>query len=181
MSRIGTKPITVPNQVSVTITDSAVMVKGPKGELQEPLQKGTAVAHSNDTLIVTRTGNDRFSKAAHGLMNRLITNMIIGVTEGYVKKLELVGTGYRAKPQGTGVVVSAGYSHPVEYKPPAEVTVVCESDTVMVVTGIDKQAVGQVAANLRAIRPPEPYQGKGIRYQGEVIRRKAGKTTKSGA
>jgi large subunit ribosomal protein L6 len=161
MSRIGARPITIPETVTVSLTDTAVQIKGPKGELNTAMQKGITVSQEGAAILVKRHGNDRFAKAYHGLMNRLITNMIIGVTEGYTKKLELVGTGYRAKVQGKGVVISAGFSHPVEFTPPEGVAVTTETDTVIVVSGRDKQAVGQAAANLRCHPPPRTLSRKG--------------------
>lgn len=181
MSRIGEKPIHLPAGVTVNLDGQDLTVKGPKGELSHTILKAISVELADQTITLKRHGQDRFAKAAHGLTNRLIQNLITGVTNGYTKKLELVGTGYRAKPQGQGLVISAGFSHPVVYTPPAGVVLACETETLIVVSGIDKQKVGQSAAEIRAIRPPEPYKGKGIRYQGEIIRRKAGKATKVGA
>lgn len=179
MSRIGAKPITLPTGVNVLVENGFVTVKGPKGEAAESVKSGTTVSLDGSVVRVSRNGDDRFARAAHGLMNRLIQSMVTGVSAGYLKKLEMVGTGYRAKMQGQNLLVSAGYSHPIEFKPLDGVGLACEGDTVIVVTGSNKRDVGEVAAKIRAIRPPEPYQGKGIRYQGEIIRRKAGKATKT--
>lgn len=181
MSRIGRQTITIPDSVTISLNEGVVTVKGPKGELAEFIPTGIKVEVQDIGVVVKRTNEALQSKANHGLMNRLIQNMIIGVTQGFSKKLELVGTGYRVKMQGTGVVVSAGYSHPVNFPAPQGITLSTESETVIKVSGIKKQQVGEIAAKLRAIRPPEPYKGKGIRYVNEVIRRKAGKATKVGS
>jgi large subunit ribosomal protein L6 len=181
MSRIGLTPITVPESVTVTITGTEIAVKGPKGEMHLAVPRGINVTQEEQLLKVTRANDAIQSKANHGLIRSLLFNLVAGVTEGFTKKLEMVGTGYRARKQGTGLVISAGYSHPVEFPAPEGVNLDMEGETVIVVTGINKQAVGEAAAKIRAIRKPEPYKGKGIRYQGEVIRRKAGKATKAGA
>ena len=181
MSRIGLTPIAIPESVTVTFTEGKASVKGPKGELFVVMLPGIITKIEDKNLFVTRTNNELQSKANHGLIRSLLNNAVIGVTVGYVKKLEMVGTGYRVKKQGAGLSISAGYSHPIEFAAPAGITLDAESETVMVVTGIDKQLVGETSAKIRAIRKPEPYKGKGIKYQGEVIRRKAGKATKAGA
>jgi large subunit ribosomal protein L6 len=181
MSRIGTKSISLPAGVTVTVTGDQVAVKGGKGELSTTLLPRITVSVEDGHVSVSRSGNAIQTKAFHGLIRSLINNMILGVSSGFTKKLELVGTGYRVKPMGQGISLSVGYSHPVEYPAPKGITITPEGDTVVIISGIDKQLVGEVAAKIRSIRPPEPYKGKGIRYQGEVIRRKAGKAAKVGS
>jgi large subunit ribosomal protein L6 len=181
MSRIGTKSISINPNVTVSQPAGQVIVKGPKGELTQTIPQGISLEITDSQVSVKRANNQKQTKAHHGLMRSLIANMIIGVSEGYTKKLELIGTGYRAKKQGKNIILNVGYSNPVEYQTPDGVVVEPESETVLAVTGINKQLVGQVAAEIRKIRKPEPYKGKGIRYQGEIIRRKAGKSTKVGA
>lgn len=181
MSLIGQKPVSIPDSVTVTVTDGSVVVKGPKGELNCALPAGIVVELQDKVLTVKRKNEALQTKANHGLVRSLINNMVNGVTQGFVKKLEMIGTGYRAKKQGSGLSISAGYSHPVDFPAPQGISLEMETETVIVISGIDKQLVGETAAKIRAIRKPEPYKGKGIRYQGEVIRRKAGKATKAGA
>jgi large subunit ribosomal protein L6 len=181
MSRIGMKPIKIPDTVTLTVAGGKVTVKGPKGELSAVIPPNITVKLDAGVLSVSRRGNAIQTKAYHGLLRSLINNMVIGVTQGYTKKLELIGTGYRAKPEGGGLVLAVGYSHPVVFAAPPGITLSCESETLVGVSGIDKQLVGEVAAKIRAVRPPEPYKGKGIRYQGEVVRRKAGKAAKVGS
>lgn len=181
MSRIGLTPIKVSSNVTVTIEPTKVVVKGPKGELSVTIPAGIKIAVADGEIKVTRNNDALQTKANHGLARSLVNNMVVGVTTGYVKKLEMVGTGYRAKKEGTGLSILAGYSHPIVFPAPNGITMEVEGETVMVISGIDKQLVGETAAKIRAIRKPEPYKGKGIRYQGEVIRRKAGKATKAAA
>lgn len=181
MSRIGTKSITIPSGVTVEIAQNKIIVKGSKGELHQSVPAGITLEISADQVTVTRTNNHRQTKTYHGLIRSLVQNMIIGVSDGFSKKLELVGTGYRAKKQGKSLVLNVGYSNPVEYSTHFPVSLELEGDTVIIISGADKQHVGQVAAEIRKIRKPEPYKGKGIRYQDEVIRRKAGKSTKVGS
>ncbi|HEY0304087.1 MAG TPA: 50S ribosomal protein L6 [Longimicrobiales bacterium] len=176
MSRIGRKPITIPNGVTVTVDGSTVKVKGPKGELARTFEPSMKVRVENNEVLVERPNDDKRERALHGLTRALIANMVTGVTEGFKKTLEIVGVGYRAEKKGKNLVVSVGYSHPVNYPEPAGITLTTPAPTTIVVEGVDKQKVGQVAAELREFRPPEPYKGKGIRYQGEQVRRKAGKT-----
>jgi large subunit ribosomal protein L6 len=176
MSRIGKLPIPVPDGVDVTIDGLTVTVKGPKGELTQTMPEGVEIARDEDgTVVVTRLGDDRMHRSRHGLVRSLVANMVEGVANGYVKTLELVGVGYRAAQKGKDLEVQVGYSHPVQVTAPEGITLEVPVQTQIIVSGIDKQMVGQVAANIRKIRPPEPYKGKGIKYQGEVIRRKAGK------
>src|SRR5947207_185958 len=179
MSRIGRKPITVPTGVDVTINGATVVVKGPKGQLQHTLAEPITAERAEDgTLNVVRPNDERRAKELHGLSRTLISNMVVGVTEGYRKSLEIAGTGYRVTAKGSDLEFALGFSHPVLVTPPAGITFTVERPTLFHIAGIDKQQVGEVAANIRKIRPPEPYKGKGVRYQGEVIRRKAGKAGK---
>jgi large subunit ribosomal protein L6 len=176
MSRIGKKPVAIPDNVTVTVDGSTVKVKGPKGELTRQFRPEMKIAQEDGRLLVGRPSDSKEHRALHGLTRALLANMILGVTQGYRKTLEIVGVGYRAEKKGEKLVLSVGYSHTVEYPQPKGITISTSSPTVVVVEGIDKQMVGQVAAEIRAVRPPEPYKGKGIRYQGEQVRRKAGKT-----
>ncbi len=176
MSRIGRLPITVPAGVDVTIQGSEVTVKGPKGTLQHTVAKPITVEQTAEgTLLVKRPNDERESRSLHGLTRTLVANMVAGVTTGYTKKLEIVGTGYRVTAKGTDLEFSLGYSHPVVVPAPEGISFAVETPTRFSVSGIDKQRVGEVAANLRKLRKPDPYKGKGVRYEGEVIRRKAGK------
>jgi large subunit ribosomal protein L6 len=175
MSRIGRKPIPVPANVEVTVDGSTVRVKGPKGELARTLPADMSVALENGELQVSRPSDEQDHRALHGLTRALLANMVEGVTTGFRRALEIVGVGYRAEKKGDTLVLNVGYSHLVQYPEPPGITLSAPSPTVVVVEGIDKQMVGQVAAEIRAVRPPEPYKGKGIRYQGEQVRRKAGK------
>ena len=176
MSRIGIKPIVVPAGVEVTVDGNVVTVKGPKGQLSQEISKNMTVEVEEGTVKVTRPNDERHNRGQHGLARTLINNMIIGVTTGFEKKLQLVGVGYKAEKKGDTLVMSLGYSHPVEMKDPEGITTECPSQTEVTVKGIDKALVGNYAANIRAWRKPEPYKGKGIKYADEVIRRKEGKT-----
>ncbi|MGH3498567.1 MAG: 50S ribosomal protein L6 [Nocardioidaceae bacterium] len=180
MSRIGKLPITVPSGVDVAISGQDVNVKGPKGSLNHTVAAPITVARADDgTLEVKRPDDERTSRALHGLSRTLIANMVTGVTEGYEKKLEIVGVGYRVIAKGPGTVeLNLGFSHPVVFQAPEGITFAVESVTKFSVQGIDKQKVGEVAANIRKLRRPEPYKGKGIRYAGEHVRRKVGKAGK---
>src|SRR5262245_25777537 len=179
MSRIGRKPIPVPAGVEVTISGPTVQVKGPKGELRHTLAEPITAERGDDGLLyVNRPNDERRAKELHGLSRTLVSNMIVGVTDGYRKTLEISGTGYRVQAKGADLEFALGFSHPVLVTPPAGITFTVERPTVFHIAGIDKQQVGEVAANIRKIRPPEPYKGKGVKYQGEVIRRKAGKAGK---
>ncbi|HWU59983.1 MAG TPA: 50S ribosomal protein L6 [Microbacteriaceae bacterium] len=178
MSRIGRLPIDIPAGVDVVIDGQSVTVKGPKGELSLVVAAPIEVALEENQVLVTRPDDERESRSLHGLTRSLINNQIIGVTQGYSKGLEIVGTGYRVAQKGSGVEFALGFSHPVNVEPPAGISFSVEGNNKLTVTGIDKQAVGEVAANIRKIRKPEPYKGKGIRYAGEVVRRKAGKSGK---
>jgi large subunit ribosomal protein L6 len=171
-------PIDIPGGVEVKIDGQAVTVKGPKGELSLTVATPIEVAIEDNQVVVTRPDDERNSRSLHGLTRTLIANQIVGVTQGYSKGLEVVGTGYRVQAKGEGVEFSLGFSHPVTVNPPAGITFTVEGNNKLTVSGIDKQAVGEVAANIRKIRKPEPYKGKGVRYAGEVVRRKAGKAGK---
>ena len=175
MSRIGNKPVVVPSGVTVTVEGSTVKVKGPKGELSQAFRPEVTVVVNDGKVTVERSGEEKSVKALHGLTRALIANMVQGVTGGYKKTLEIVGVGYKAEKKGNTLVLTVGYSHPVPYPEPEGIKLSTTSPTVVVIEGTDKQKVGQVAAELRDVRPPEPYKGKGIRYQGEQVRRKAGK------
>jgi len=176
MSRIGRLPITVPTGVDVSIDGAQVTVKGPKGTLQHTVAAPITVERADDgTIQVKRPNDERQSRALHGLTRSLVANMVAGVTEGYTKKLEIVGTGYRVQAKGRDLEFALGFSHPVLIPAPEGITFAVETPTRFSVSGIDKQQVGEVAANLRKLRKPDPYKGKGVRYEGEVIRRKAGK------
>jgi large subunit ribosomal protein L6 len=179
MSRIGKQAITVPSGVEVTIDGTAVRVKGPKGQLEHRLVGDIAIERDGDALNVSRADDSRSNRSLHGLQRTLIANMVIGVSDGFAKELEIVGVGYRAAAQGPNAIeLSVGYSHTVKFDAPEGVTFEVPQPTRIVVRGHDKQLVGQVAADIRKIRKPEPYKGKGIRYAGEHIRRKAGKSAK---
>jgi large subunit ribosomal protein L6 len=178
MSRIGKLPIPVPSGVDVAITGQQVTVKGPKGTLSHIVAEPITVAQEDGTLNVARPDDERESKALHGLSRTLIANMVTGVTAGYTKTLEIVGTGYRVAAKGSDLEFALGFSHPVVVTAPEGISFRVETPTRFAVEGIDKQKVGEVAANIRKLRKPDPYKGKGVRYQGEVVRRKAGKTGK---
>jgi large subunit ribosomal protein L6 len=178
MSRIGRLPIDIPTGVDVTVDGGAVTVKGPKGELALTVASPIEVKVEDNQVLVTRPDDERDSRSLHGLTRSLIANQIIGVTQGYTKGLEIVGTGYRVAQKGSSVEFAVGFSHPVTVEPPAGITLTVEGNNKITVAGIDKQAVGETAANIRKIKKPEPYKGKGIRYAGEVVRRKAGKAGK---
>lgn len=180
MSRIGRRPIPIPKGVEIEIgEDNTVTVKGPKGTLQQRVDRSLTVQRENGVVQVLRPDDEREHRALHGLTRTLINNMVIGVTEGYRKNLEIQGVGYRAAMDGKTLVLNVGFSHPVRVTPPEGITYAVDGQTKISVMGIDKQLVGEEAARIRRIRPPEPYKGKGIRYEGEVIRRKAGKTGKA--
>ena len=178
MSRIGKSPITVPSGVDVTITGRNVTVKGPRGTLTRDIPGDITVRQEESTLLVERPNDERTNRALHGLSRTLVNNMVIGVTDGFTKELEIVGVGYRAEAQGDNLRLALGFSHPVVVPAPSGITFDIPVQTRVIVKGIDKELVGQVAANIRSIRKPEPYKGKGVRYQGETILRKAGKTGK---
>ncbi|ALE92963.1 50S ribosomal protein L6 [Arthrobacter alpinus] len=178
MSRIGRLPISVPAGVEIKVEENLVSVKGPKGSLEHTIASPITVALEENTITVSRPNDERNSRALHGLTRTLIDNLIIGVTKGYEKKLEIVGTGYRVLAKGNNLEFALGYSHPVVVEAPEGITLTVESPTKLSVSGIDKQQVGEVAANIRKLRRPDPYKGKGVRYAGEIIRRKVGKAGK---
>jgi large subunit ribosomal protein L6 len=178
MSRIGRKPIPVPSGVEINIDGQTVRVKGPKGELSHTVAEPITVEREDGVVYVSRPNDERRAKELHGLSRTLVANMVVGVTEGYRKSLEINGTGYRVQQKGADLEFALGFSHPVVVAAPNGITFTVERPTLFHVSGIDKQQVGEVAANIRKIRPPEPYKGKGVKYQGEVIRRKAGKAGK---
>jgi large subunit ribosomal protein L6 len=181
MSRIGKLPVAVPSGVNVTLDDGAVTVKGPKGELRQPILSNVVDVKLEDgKVIVERKGEARTHRAAHGLTRTLIANMVEGVSKGYRKSLEIQGVGFRAAKSGERLNLSLGFSHPVVYEAPKGIALSVEGQNKIHVDGIDKQAVGQVAAEIRGLRPPEPYKGKGIRYAGEFVRKKLGKAGKAG-
>ena len=176
MSRVGSKTIEVPDKVKVAITDSHVSVEGPKGKLEMDMPRRTSVSQQENTLSVTRDGDDRVARAMHGLGRSLLNNMVVGVSEGFVKKLEINGVGFKAMVSGSTVTMNLGYSHPIKYDLPDQVTVSVDKDTSVTIEGPDKQKVGLVAAELRGFYPVEPYKGKGVKYDDERVRRKEGKT-----
>jgi len=178
MSRIGKMPIAIPAGVEVKIDGQVVSVKGPKGTLTHTVPAPITVVMEDNNLIVARPDEERNSRSLHGLTRTLIANNIEGVTKGFTKGLEIVGTGYRVTAKGSAIEFALGYSHPILVEPPAGISFQVEGNTKITVVGIDKQAVGEVAANIRKLRKPEPYKGKGVRYAGEVVRRKAGKSGK---
>ena len=175
MSRIGKLPIAIPKGVTIAIDGKTVKVKGPKGELTRAFADGISVGQEGDKLQVTRASDEVNHKALHGLSRTLLANMVEGVTKGYQKTLEISGVGYKAEARPYGLQLALGFSHPIEYRAPAGVKLTAPQPTQIIIDGADKEKVGQVAAELRSLRPPEPYKGKGIKYTGEVIRRKAGK------
>ncbi len=179
MSKIGRQLISVPAGVTITVNPDTIVVKGPKGELSAQAMPGITVTVESGTVTVTRDNDLPAQRAAHGLIRSLVANMVTGVTQGFEKKLEMVGTGYRVAMKGQGLTLSVGFSHPVEVVPPAGIQFAIEGNNKITIKGIDKRLVGQVAANIRDVRPPEPYKGKGIRYEDEVVRRKAGKAAKA--
>lgn len=175
MSKIGRKPISIPSSVTVTVADHQVTVKGPKGELVTPLVLGVKVEVTDNQVVVSRKNDEKQTRANHGLIRSLVNNDIVGVTEGYKKTLKMIGTGYRVQQVGSGLKLQVGLSHDVNYPAPQGVTLKVEGNDTIHVEGINKQQVGQVSAEIREIKKPEPYKGKGIRYENEVVRRKQGK------
>jgi len=180
MSRIGRLPITVPSSVDVTIDGRQLTVKGPKGTLSRVLHPDMTVTREDATIVVTRPTEQKTHKQLHGLTRTLVNNMVVGVTDGYRKGLEITGVGYRAALNGSKLTLNLGYSHPIEIDPPEGISFELENPTRLAVVGIDKELVGQIAAKVRSTRKPEPYKGKGVKYAGEYIRRKAGKAGKIG-
>ena len=178
MSRIGKNPIEIPAGVDVTVDGQHVKVKGPKGELSLTVSEPISVAKEDNSVVVTRPNDERRSRALHGLSRSLVNNLVVGVTQGYTTKMEIFGVGYRVQAKGKDLEFALGYSHPVPIEAPEGISFAVESPTKFSVSGIDKQQVGQISANIRRLRRPDPYKGKGIRYEGEQIRRKVGKTGK---
>jgi large subunit ribosomal protein L6 len=178
MSRLGRLPVAVPEGVQISVDGNVVKVKGPKGELSREFDRSMKVTVGNGSVIVERPSDEKIHKSLHGLTRALVANMITGVTKGFEKGLELVGVGYRASKSGRKLVITVGFSHPVEIDPPEGIEFEVPNPTLVMVKGRDKEAVGQMAASIRDVKPPEPYQGKGIRYAGEKVRRKAGKAGK---
>ena len=178
MSRIGKKPVALPKGVKVTVHGAEAVVEGSKGSLRCPIPKGITVNLEADSINLTRANDEAQSRAFHGLTRALINNAVLGVTTGWKKELDIVGVGYKAAVDGETLRLDLGYSHPINYPTPAGITIGVEKNTHLTITGIDRQLVGQVAADIRKFRKPEPYKGKGVQYTGEVIRRKAGKTGK---
>jgi large subunit ribosomal protein L6 len=175
MSRIGRAPITVPNGVTVTIDGNTIAVKGPRGELRRTVPAAMKVTQENGTVTVTRPSDENEHRALHGLTRSLVNNMVEGVTKGFQKQLDIVGVGYKAENRPYGLQLALGFSHPIEYRAPEGIKLTAPTPTTILVDGANKEVVGQVAAEIRSFRPPEPYKGKGVKYQGEVVRRKAGK------
>lgn len=178
MSRIGKRPISIPQKVTVSIDGQDVLVKGPKGELSRTLPAGVVVEQDDDAILVKRANESRVARQRHGLSRTLVANMVEGVSNGFERRLEIQGVGYRAQVQGRNLILNVGYSNPVTIEPPDDVQFAVENNTNVIVSGINKEVVGNIAAKVRAVRPPEPYKGKGIRYSGEFVRRKAGKAGK---
>lgn len=178
MSRIGNKPVVIPSGVTITVNGNNVTVKGPKGELTREFSPIININVEETQVTFTRPNDEKESRSLHGTTRAVLNNMVVGVTEGFAKELDLIGVGYRAQLQGTKLVLNVGYSHPVEFTPEAGLTVEVPSNTKVIVRGINKEKVGALAANIRGVRPPEPYKGKGIRYTDEYVRRKEGKTGK---
>jgi len=179
MSRIGKKPVPLPKGVTATVAGHALTVKGPKGELSRTFHTDMALAVEAETVVVKRPSDESRHKALHGLSRTLVANMVEGVTKGFQKQLEIQGVGYKAEPKPFGVQLTVGFSHPVPYHAPKGIKITVDNNVNVKIEGVDKELVGQVAAELRAVKPPEPYKGKGIRYQGEQVRRKAGKTAQA--
>lgn len=179
MSRIGNKPVVIPSGVTVTVSENNVVtVKGPKGELTREFSPIIAIEVKETEVTFARPNDEKESRSLHGTTRAVFNNMVVGVTEGFAKELDLIGVGYRAQLQGKTLVLNVGYSHPVEFTPDSDLTVEVPSNTKVIVRGINKEKVGALAANIRGVRPPEPYKGKGIRYTDEYVRRKEGKTGK---
>ena len=178
MSRIGNKPVVIPAGVTLDLKDNTVTVKGPKGELTYTFNQNISLEQREGEVVFTRPDDSKENKTIHGTTRAVFNNMVVGVTDGFQKELELIGVGYRAQLQGKNLVLNVGYSHPVEFTPEEGVEIEVPSNTKVIVKGYDKQKVGELAANIRGVRPPEPYKGKGIRYVNEFVRRKEGKTGK---
>lgn len=179
MSRIGNKPIEIPQEVEINLDNNKIQIKGPKGVVDYLIHEKIIISKSDKEIIVTAKSKDKFAHSLQGLTRSLIANMITGVTKGYTKKLEVIGVGYRVQLQGSDLILNVGFSHPVTVKAPEGITFALQKNTITI-SGIDKQLVGEISAQIRKIRKPEPYKGKGIRYQGEEVKRKPGKAAKTG-
>ncbi len=179
MSRIGKKPVPLPTGVTAQVTGRTLVIKGPKGEITRTFHPEMTIAVEENTVVVRRPSDENFHKALHGLSRTLVANMVAGVTDGFRKQLEIQGVGYKAEVRPFGLQLVVGFSHPVKYEAPQGVKLSVDNNTIVKIEGVDKEMVGQVAAEIRSIRPPEPYKGKGIRYVGEQVRRKAGKTAQA--
>ena len=179
MSRIGRKPVPLPKGVTAQVTGCTLLIKGPKGEITRTFHPTMAITVEENAVIVRRPSDEHFHKALHGLSRTLVANMVAGVTDGFRKQLEIQGVGYKAEVRPFGLQLVVGFSHPVKYEAPQGVKLSVDNNTIVKIEGVDKEMVGQVAAEIRSIRPPEPYKGKGIRYVGEQVRRKAGKTAQA--
>jgi len=179
MSRIGRKPVPLPKGVTAQVTGRTLLIKGPKGEITRTFHPEMTLVVEENAVVVRRPSDENFHKALHGLSRTLVANMVAGVTEGFRKQLEIQGVGYKAEVRPFGLQLVVGFSHPVKYEAPAGVKLSVDNNTIVKIEGVDKEMVGQVAAEIRSIRPPEPYKGKGIRYVGEQVRRKAGKTAQA--
>jgi large subunit ribosomal protein L6 len=178
MSRIGKRPVEIPDKVTVTLDGQSVAVKGPKGELSRVLPPEVVLEQQDKTIVVSRRDESRNARQRHGLCRTLVANMVEGVSQGFERKLQIIGVGYRAQVQGKNLILNVGYSNPVTIEPPEGIQVAVDGNTNVIVSGINKEVVGNTAARIRAVRPPEPYKGKGIRYEGEYVRRKVGKAGK---
>jgi large subunit ribosomal protein L6 len=178
MSRIGKRPVEIPDKVTVTLDGQSVAVKGPKGELSRVLPPEVVLEQQDKTIVVSRRDESRNARQRHGLCRTLVANMVEGVSQGFERKLQIIGVGYRAQVQGKNLILNVGYSNPVTIEPPEGIQVAVDGNTNVIVSGISKEVVGNTAARIRAVRPPEPYKGKGIRYEGEYVRRKVGKAGK---
>jgi large subunit ribosomal protein L6 len=178
MSRVGRKPIPIPSGIDVKVDKSSVSIKGPKGQLKQDFHPRIGIKLDAGNILVSRSSDDKLDRSLHGLTRSIIANMITGVTKGYEKALEISGVGYRAQVQGRSLMLSLGFSHPVEFKLPEGIDAAVDKQTNITIKGIDKYLVGQVAANIRSLKPPEPYKGKGIKYSDEIVRRKEGKAGK---
>lgn len=183
MSRVGKQPVIIPSGVTATVQGQNVSIKGPKGELKKDFHPKMKIEVQDNKIVVAREGNEKFDKAIHGLTRNLINNMVEGVTKGYVRKMEIVGVGFKANPNKNKINLSLGFTHPIEFVAPTGIDFKLdpENKNIIIITGIDKEIIGHVAAKIRSYRKPEPYKGKGIKYSDEVIRRKAGKSQKAGA
>jgi large subunit ribosomal protein L6 len=179
MSRIGKKPVAIPKGVTVAVKDGSLSIQGPKGTLKRTVSARVTIDVKDSQVIVNRVSDTKADRALHGLFRALIANMIKGVTDGYTKEMEIIGTGFRAQMQGKNLIMQLGFSHPVNIQPPDDITITAPKQTQVIITGIDKEKVGEIAAQIRKVYPPEPYKGKGIRFAGEIVKKKVGKAQAS--